>query len=648
MPAKLGRLGHRDELGLALSFLRWLKGWTQKQVVAAAGVSLSGLRALEQKGRGRRPTLRTLGLVTAALGADLALLFEVETVIRKLRQPSQGPAPGEAAGGTGSRGAVESPAATAAVAAVAVAFRRNVAAVVIEATGRGPEAAGVSPEAGQPLPPAAPAMESGEELGLALTFLRWSREWEQRDLAAASGIAVEAIQGIEIGRRRRLPAELPALLAALGMGPAALTRVTALVSKVRRHQGAAARQPAAPSLDTWPRAWSPAPRDQVAVLLHAEVQPTAAVGAASAPEEKRRQLSALWSIMAGCAPEAQLELVRQVAELQTPGFCELLCEESLAAAGDSAQRTRRLAELAAAVAELVRGTAGLRSRLRGFAGVHVGNALRVEGRDLPAAGATLDRALVAWEAGAGDDPGLLNAARVHGLTASMRRAQRRLPEALAALDEGLRIDRWGETPALLLAKARALVELGEFEASIEQLQQAVPWIEGEAEPRKLYVVENLLVLNLCHLGQHEAAERRLPRLRQLALKLSNQLDLLRVDGLAGKVAAGLGRPDEALALLLRVRGEFMERENFYVAALLTVELAEVHAGLGHTAEVKALARESAPIFEDQQVHREAQRALAVFRQAAEEERVNGELLRSLIVYLYRARHDPQLRFAAAA
>jgi transcriptional regulator with XRE-family HTH domain len=640
MPAKLGRLGRRDELGLALSFLRWLKGWTQKQVVAAAGVSLSGLRALEQKGRGRRPTLRTLGQVTAALGADLALLFEVETVIRELRQPSQGPARREAAGAAGSRGAVESPATTA-----AVAFRRNVAAVVIEATGRGREAAGASREAGQPLPA---TMDSGEELGLALTLLRWSREWEQRDLAAASGIAVEVIEGIEIGRRRRLPAELPALLAALGMGPAALTRVTALVSKVRRHQGAAARQPAAPSLDSWPRAWSPALRDQVAVLLHAEVQPTAAVGAASAPEEKRRQLSALWSIMAGCAPEAQLELVRQVAELQTPGFCELLCQESLAAAGDSAQRARRLAELAAAVAELVRGTAGFCSRLRGYAGVHVGNALRVEGRDLPAAGVTLDRALVAWEAGAGDDPGLLNAARVHGLTASMRRAQRRLPEALAALDEGLRIDRWGETPALLLAKARALVELGEFEASIEQLQQAVSWIEGEGEPRQLYVVENLLVLNLCHLGQYEAAERRLPRLRQLALRLGNQLDLLRVDGLAGKVAAGLGRPDEALALLLRVRGEFMQRENFYVAALLTVELAEVHAGLGHTAEVKALARESAPIFEDQQVHREAQRALAVFRQAAEEERVSEELLRSLIVYLYRARHDPQLRFAAAA
>jgi transcriptional regulator with XRE-family HTH domain len=642
MPAKLGRLRRRDELGLALSFLRWLKGWTQKQVVAAAGVSLSGLRALEQKGRSRRPTLRTLGQVTAALGADLALLFEVETVIRELRQPSQGPARREAAGGAGSRGAVESPATT-----VGVAFRRNVAAVVIEATGRSPEAAGASREAGQPLPPAAPAMDSGKELGLALTLLRWSREWEQRDLAAASGIAVEAIQGIEIGRRRRLPAELPALLAALGMGPAALTRVTALVSKLRRHQGAAARQPAPLSLDSWPRAWTPALRDQVAVLLHAEVQPAAAVGVASAPEEKRR-LSALWSIMAGCAPEAQLELVRQVAEFQTPGFCELLCEESLAAAGDSAQRARRLAELAAAAAELVRGTAGFRSRLRGLAGVHVGNALRVEGRDLPAAGAMLDGALVAWEAGAGDDPGLLNAARVHGLTASMRRAQRRLPEALAALDEGLRIDRWGETPALLLAKARALVELGEFEASIEQLQQAVPWIEGEGEPRQLYVVENLLVLNLCHLGQHEAAERRLPRLRQLALRLGNQLDLLRVDWLAGKVAAGRGRPDEALALLLRVRSEFMAEKNFYVAALLTVELAEVHAGLGHTAEVKALARESAPIFEDQQVHREAQRALAVFRQAAEEERVSGELLRQLIVYLYRARHDPQLRFAAAA
>ncbi len=120
------------------------------------------------------------------------------------------------------------------------------------------------------------------------------------------------------------------------------------------------------------------------------------------------------------------------------------------------------------------------------------------------------------------------------------------------------------------------------------------------------------------------------------------------DSFRGGDAAGLGRTDQALAILLQVRADFIATDNFYVAALVTLELAEVHAGLGHTAEVKALARESEPVFENQQVHREAQRALALFRQAAEEERASGELLRQLIVYLPRARHDPQLSFAARA
>jgi hypothetical protein len=73
-------------------------------------------------------------------------------------------------------------------------------------------------------------------------------------------------------------------------------------------------------------------------------------------------------------------------------------------------------------------------------------------------------------------------------------------------------------------------------------------------------------------------------------------------------------------------------------------LAEVHAVLGRSAQVKALALASAPIFREQEVHREARRALEVFRRAADEERATAELVRRVIVYLYRARNDPRLRF----
>jgi hypothetical protein len=233
------------------------------------------------------------------------------------------------------------------------------------------------------------------------------------------------------------------------------------------------------------------------------------------------------------------------------------------------------------------------------------NGLRVDGQSLPAAAKAMEHAVEAWRAGAGADGGLLNAARVLSLVASMRRDQRRLGEAMAALDEGLRIDRWGETPALLLGKARTFIELGEFEASIDQLCLAGAAVEGHGEARTGYVIEGLWITNLCRLGRFGAAEKRLPRLRSLAC--GNRLDLLRADWQMATVAAGLGREDEAVALLRRVRTEFVALRNAYDAAMVTLELAEVQAARGRVAEVQALARESAPIFMDQRVHREAQR-----------------------------------------
>ena len=132
--------------------------------------------------------------------------------------------------------------------------------------------------------------------------------------------------------------------------------------------------------------------------------------------------------------------------------------------------------------------------------------------------------------------------------------------------------------------------------------------------------------------------------RALARQLGNQLDLVRVDWVQGRIDTGLGRHEEAIAVLERVRRKFVEDEIAYDGALVTLELAEIHAILGHREEVKALARESAPIFTQQGVHAEAQRALELFRRAVEDERLTVELVRAVIVYLYRARHDPRLRF----
>lgn len=52
----------------------------------------------------------------------------------------------------------------------------------------------------------------------------------------------------------------------------------------------------------------------------------------------------------------------------------------------------------------------------------------------------------------------------------------------------------------------------------------------------------------------------------LAASLGSRLDLLRFDWLQGQVAAGLGRTDEAIDVLSRVRAAFMAQDNVEAAA----------------------------------------------------------------------------------
>jgi hypothetical protein len=55
-----------------------------------------------------------------------------------------------------------------------------------------------------------------------------------------------------------------------------------------------------------------------------------------------------------------------------------------------------------------------------------------------------------------------------------------------------------------------------------------------------------------------------------------------------------------------------------------------------------------PIFQTQEVHREALAALTLFRQAAERERVTAAFARDVLLYLRKARNAPDLRFEGGA
>src|SRR5206468_7592838 len=69
--------------------------------------------------------------------------------------------------------------------------------------------------------------------------------------------------------------------------------------------------------------------------------------------EARQQARSLWEGLKGRDPEQRRLLVEKVAKLRNWALSELLCEESIKAAGDSADRALDLADLALRVAELI-------------------------------------------------------------------------------------------------------------------------------------------------------------------------------------------------------------------------------------------------------------------------------------------------------
>ena len=332
-------------------------------------------------------------------------------------------------------------------------------------------------------------------------------------------------------------------------------------------------------------------------------------------------------------------------EYRSWGLCELICAESVKAAADDAGRAVELAELAVLIADLAPGEETWRWRLQGYAAAHQGNARRVR-TDWSGAEEAFGRAVKLWEAGAPGDPGLLSEAQVLSLEASLRTDQNRLPEAADLLNRALAANPGALRPNLLLQRSRVLAWAGDYAEALAVLRQVGPLPPEGQEPRRLWMLRIYPAFLLCHLERYTEAEALLPEAQRLTAQLDNKLDTLRLRWLQGQVAAGLGRAAEAVEALSQVRAGFADEGIAYDAALATLELAVVHLEQGRTREVKMLARQMAPIFKAQGVHREALAALKLFCEAAEKEAATVELTRRVVEFLYRAQHQPELRFEA--
>lgn len=371
----------------------------------------------------------------------------------------------------------------------------------------------------------------------------------------------------------------------------------------------------------------------------------------------RAQAPALWRELERLSSfEEKLRLLETGKRFAHWGLAELLCAESWKAGAHDAARAVSLAHLAVEVAKRVReGEPCEREwllQLRAYAWAHLASAWRVSGDLQPAEEAQrhADRSWREGAAGMGDmlgyEPVIL------GLKASLRKDQRRFEEALALLDEVIAAYLAGDLDTqdyhlagrAMVTKAKVLEEMGELEEALRLLREASPLVDPVREPRLFLCLEHNRLDYLAKLGRPEEARVLLPKVRALSEELGNDLDLLRLNWAEGHLRNALGEIPEAIDLLTRVRADFIARGIGFDAALVTLDLSTAYLKAGNTSAVAELAREMLPIFEAQDVHREALAALAVFQQAALQEKATLALAEKVAGYLIQARKNPGLRF----
>jgi tetratricopeptide (TPR) repeat protein len=480
------------------------------------------------------------------------------------------------------------------------------------------------------------------DLAIVLYFLREGQGIGQAELGELAGVSPNLLNDYEKGRKTLLRERLEFLISFLNLPPETIDDTLATLHANR----AAARPPqggagpisrARRQVEAVAAQASGMMRDfarEVLSLLTVEGEALVA----------RQQAEGRFARLMRRSPEERLALVERSGKFRGWALCERTAAESIAVAPESPAKALELARLAVRMAELCGEEPALRRRLEGYAGVHLANALRVV-QDVRQAGETFERAKKLWVDGAPGDPGLLSEAVVLALEADLRRDQRRFAEALERIGDALAADRAAELRGkLLLSKAQILEALGDTAGSTAALEEAVPWIDLEREPRTALGVRFQFLVNLCREGRAAEAEPRLRQTRTLAERSGKKTDLDKMVWLESKVHAGVGRYGEAEDGFRQVQRAFQAQALPYDYALVSLDLALLLLQQGRTAEVRALAGEMVWIFRAEGIGREAQAALRIYCEAARRETATVELTRRIIEFLHRAQHDPGLRF----
>lgn len=355
----------------------------------------------------------------------------------------------------------------------------------------------------------------------------------------------------------------------------------------------------------------------------------------------RKEAPALWEELRGYSFEEKRALVGEAERFRSWGLCEFLCAESEKEASHDPDRAWELAELAVAVSSVVPewepAESLWRDELRAYALAHLANACRVAG-DLRAAEEAFAAAEALWRPAYQNMGNVLDyEARYLALLASLRRAQRRFPEALQLLDQALAADPPPPLLArILINKAKLFEELGEIDEAIDLLNEARSKAGEKVDHRlHLCLVQNHLDY-LSKAGRLIEAEALVPEVEGLGRELGSEIDLLRLRWTQARIAQGLGRVGEALHLFEESRAGFVRHDLAYDVALISLELALACLRLGRSADVLRVIQDTLPTLQILSVNREGLMAVRLLTEAIADQRLTAELIGNVLEHLRRS------------
>jgi tetratricopeptide (TPR) repeat protein len=380
--------------------------------------------------------------------------------------------------------------------------------------------------------------------------------------------------------------------------------------------------------EAFARSWQEVERRESALTLERE----------AAPELLRELLDQV--------PERQWEMVAQEARFHTWTLCELLLDASRDWGFQNPARALELSQLGVDVAMRLDAAVYGETRVNDLfarAWVTLGNAQRIRS-NFREAEESFVQAEGLLKQGTGDP---LEKAYLLLHKASFLGNRQRFGEGFRLLDRVTAIARRCEDPQL---HGRALITRGfllgiahDPEAAIRYLSEGIRKLDPASDLRLLVAAHHNLTLYLTESGRYREALGLLESARPLYSQVGDQMSLIRLRWLEGKIAVALGQFTEAEALLKEVRKELIQRDLGFDTALLSLDLADIYARQGRGAEMRRLAEEMIPIFRSRDVHREALAALLAFQKAAEMECVTLGLIREVSGYLKENRAAAALR-----